>query len=367
MSPYGVRPRPRRAAASGLPHISRKTARRRPRRLHPSPHEGPRRPRSLGRSFRRPALPRPRRSSPPHEAPEPRPRERPLSLPTPGHLGAEEAGGLARTRTLPHRPVRRAHGVLGPREASPRRSDPRVRPGSRQPVPRSRHSRRREDDPDDRDPPSSDHPRPRARDGTRTQLVEEARRVALLFVREDARSCGEQDAAHRRREREQHQGHQRRHGCVARPHATRAGGCRPPIVRTAARGDAHSGTPHHHGVGRRGVEGSALLARSHGQVAHRARPDSHHHRQAETGQEHGPHPEARTRTAHPVRVGCARRAHRRALRRSRTGRGSLALRGLQPPGHRGHVHRNLSRGHRRRGPARGHRGRRRHRSAVQGR
>jgi glycosyltransferase involved in cell wall biosynthesis len=70
---------------------------------------------------------------------------------------------------------------------------------------------------------------------------------------------------------------------------------------------------------------------------------------------------------HRVRVGRERRAHRRAVRRSRDGRRPEPLRGLQPAGDRGDVYRNPARRDRRRRAARGHRRRRRDRPRLPGR
>ena len=78
----------------------------------------------------------------------------------------------------------------------------RLRPRSRQPVPRVQRSRHREDHPHHRHAASPDHPRPCAGDGPHHNVAKALLDRSLVQLRKDAGSCGQSVAAHRRGQRE---------------------------------------------------------------------------------------------------------------------------------------------------------------------
>ena len=147
----------------------------------------------------------------------------------------------------------------------------RLRSGARQPVPRLQHPRHREADPHHRHAAPSDHARSRAGDGAHHHMAQALLDRPLVQLREDAGPRRQPHAAHRRGQRELHQGHPLRHGRQPRSHATGAGRCRPRVVHAAPADRSQARSADHHGVGRRRAEGSVVPARGDGQVAHRAR------------------------------------------------------------------------------------------------
>ena len=131
-----------RAAEHRLPHLPGQAPRRRPGRLHPSPHQGPGRPGPPRRGPRRPALPDPRRPGPAGRAAQPRHLQRLLPDADAGHRGSSRrsATGVEVTSfSLGHLP--RAAGLQRAGLPAPAHPGQRLRPGAGQPVPRLRPAR----------------------------------------------------------------------------------------------------------------------------------------------------------------------------------------------------------------------------------